>query len=364
MDNPRVSVIMPVLNGEKYLEKAIDSILYQTMDDFEFIIISEYGNSEACGNILMRYASTDNRVKVVRNETRKTLPESLNIGISLSKGKYIARMDADDVSLPERFAIQTAFLDENPQVSICTTTVTMINEKGDKLNRCDCFSSNSEQIYSDLLFYCYLHHPTVMMRRSEIIRYNLLYNNDFLAAEDYEFFNRAAKAVKIQCIPEVLLLYRLHAENVSRIRKELCIENFILIMRDNFLQLGMEFSNEELRILCPLTCKISLQNCFSYCRFINKVLNDIFEKNKELKLYDDLCLLNTVKRRAFWRRAPWRLMISATLRSIGSVSGFFSKRTSSAFYSAAFCVETYGVRAIIRIMKEYISGKNRLYQNN
>ena len=118
--NPKVTVLMPVYNGEKYLKEAITSILLQTFDDFEFLIIND-GSSDASVDIIQSFR--DPRIRLVHNDTNIGLIATLNKGLKLAHGKYVARMDQDDISLPRRLEKQTYFMDNNPDVGVCGTWI-------------------------------------------------------------------------------------------------------------------------------------------------------------------------------------------------------------------------------------------------
>ena len=131
MNPPLVSVIMSVYNGEKYLVQAIDSILNQTYQNFEFIIIDDCSTDNS-SHILQEYAQKDSRIKIIKKEKNigiKGFIKNLNLGISIAKGKYIARMDADDISLPERFQKQVDFLENNPEITLVGAQLNLINEQ-------------------------------------------------------------------------------------------------------------------------------------------------------------------------------------------------------------------------------------------
>ena len=133
MNLPLVSVIMSVYNGEKYLVQAIDSILNQTYQNFEFIIIDDCSTDNS-SHILQEYAKKDSRIKIIKKEKNigiKGFIENLNLGISIAEGKYIARMDADDISLPERFQKQVTFLENNPEIFMVGAQIDFINEKNE-----------------------------------------------------------------------------------------------------------------------------------------------------------------------------------------------------------------------------------------
>ena len=125
--NIKISVVMAVYNGEKYLRSAIDSILSQTYIDFEFIIIDDC-STDNTANILESY--TDSRIQIIRNEKNLRLPASLNKGLKIAKGKYIARMDADDIAMPDRFEKQVKYLEAHQEVAVIGGSFQVFNEFG------------------------------------------------------------------------------------------------------------------------------------------------------------------------------------------------------------------------------------------
>ena len=138
---PDISVIMSVYNGETYLEEAIESVRNQTFKNWELIIINDC-STDSTAEILAGFASKDERIKVHPNEVNLKLPKSLNKAISLSTGKYIARMDADDICLPDRFEKQYKFMEENPDISLSScrfmTVKNGVYMSGGAGGRCDC----------------------------------------------------------------------------------------------------------------------------------------------------------------------------------------------------------------------------------
>ena len=118
---PRVSVVIPLYNGGKYIEKALNSVINQSYSDWEVLVISEYGDDDGGDEIVKSLAKTDNRFRLIKNKTRLGLAESLNLGFREAKGEYIARLDADDTALPERFKKQVSYMDSHRDVGICGT---------------------------------------------------------------------------------------------------------------------------------------------------------------------------------------------------------------------------------------------------
>ncbi len=203
-DSPKVTVLMSVYNGEEYLKEAVESILKQTFRDFEFIIIDD-GSTDTSGAIVAHYQQMDDRIHVYSQEN-KGLIASLNRGCQLAKGKYIARMDADDVSLPERLARQVNYLETHPNIGVLGTWVKTIDEKGRALQEWRLPTSPKVMGWS-LLFGCCVAHPSVMMRR-DIIRQVGFYRPEALYVEDYDLWARANNITQIANIPEILFKYR------------------------------------------------------------------------------------------------------------------------------------------------------------
>ena len=207
---PQISVILPIYNGEMYLAEAIDSILSQTYHDFELIIINDC-SSDRTPEILSTY--TDDRIRIVNNPSNLKLSRSLNKGIELARGQLIARMDADDISLPERFEKQIAFLERNPEIGVVGSQLKKIDENG---NFSGYISREllPEILRWELFFGPPLGHPSVMMR-ADILKTVGGYSNDLLVAVDYELWTRLIKITRFANLPEPLVLYRKHPETMS-----------------------------------------------------------------------------------------------------------------------------------------------------
>lgn len=207
---PKISVIMPVYNGEKYLREAIDSILAQTYTDFEFIIIDD-GSADTSQQIVRSY--TDPRIRFYQNEHNMGVAATLNRGLDLAAGEYIARMDADDISLPTRFEFQVDFLDKHLHTAVVGCEVYFFDENG--FIRNGGYSSNFRQMKVDLFFFCGLAHPSVMMRKSMVRRVGG-YDLSFNGLEDYELWSRISDSYEITAIPHVLFKYRIHGSQVTK----------------------------------------------------------------------------------------------------------------------------------------------------
>lgn len=180
--DPLISVVMPVYNGGKYLQEAIESILNQTEGDFEFIIIDD-GSTDGSPSLIEKYREIDSRIKVITQENRGLI-SSLNTGIDQAKGKYIARMDADDISLPYRFEKQVELL--NNGGDICGCHFKIINEKGDVIDSKDVETENFPLVLMSNVPFA---HGSVLIRRDFLNRKKLRYGGTrYTKAEDYQFW--------------------------------------------------------------------------------------------------------------------------------------------------------------------------------
>jgi glycosyltransferase involved in cell wall biosynthesis len=211
---PKISVIMPVYNAEKYLKDAIESILNQTYQDFEFLIFDD-ASTDNSRSIILTYS--DPRIKLISSNINQGYLVYLNQGIDLAQGEYIARMDSDDISEPMRFAKQVKILAENIEIGICGTWYTSFNELGN-INTVTHPQKHTE-IATEMMFHCPIGHPTIMGRKTIFVENK--YDLHFYPAEDYEIWSRLVMQTKFYNIPESLLKYRWHNSNISITKAEI-----------------------------------------------------------------------------------------------------------------------------------------------
>lgn len=211
--NPKVSVVMCVLNGEKYLHQCIDSILNQTFSDFEFIIVND-GSSDSTAAILEAYAAQDERVKILENSKNMGIGYSRNKGNDAARGEYIAIMDADDWSSQERLTIQEQFLNDHSDIAVLGTA-RWTNWKNGSDYQVEYNPSLPGFLRWALLFGCEISNPTVMMRRRLFSEEGFRYEESRSPAEDYELWTRISLTYKLSNLKEPLLYYRWHESNTS-----------------------------------------------------------------------------------------------------------------------------------------------------
>lgn len=215
---PLVSVIIPAYNVERFVEEAVCSIMTQTYKNLE-ILVTDDCSTDGTYAILQKLASEDTRIRLFRNEQNLNIVRTLNNMIAAANGTYIVRMDADDVSLPDRIERQAAFMEANPDVSLCGTNAWHIDEAGRRRGR-----SSYPLVYDDIQFclkyYCAFYHPSVMLR-SGVFKANP-YDGEFLCAEDYELWCRLVftKGIKAANLAKRLVKYRMNPNGISRMNTE------------------------------------------------------------------------------------------------------------------------------------------------
>ncbi len=211
MKGPKISVILSVYNGMPFLKYAVESILKQTYSNFEFIIVNDASND---GTLKYLKSLKDKRIKIITNQKNLGLAASLNKALSIAKGEYIARMDADDISLPNRFKTQVEYLRANPEVSLCGCWVDLIDKNGKVIGE-KRYPANDLELKNALKWYQPIVHPTFMATKKFYKSLNG-YDTQFDYAEDYELLSRAIKNNKFANIPSKLFLWRLANDRRSR----------------------------------------------------------------------------------------------------------------------------------------------------
>ena len=214
---PAVSVLMPVYNAQRYLTAAMASVLDQTFRDFELIVVDD-GSTDSSPAILGRYAAADARVRLVSRPNTGYVP-ALNEALALARAPLVARMDADDVSLPTRFEKQVAYLAANPDCVLLGTHVVQMDADGDVIGPMSDVAFGHDMIDADLLGRGWpIVHPTVMMR-PEAVRQVGGYDPSLCPNEDHDLFLRLAEVGRVENLPEVLLHYRRHAASESTLKR-------------------------------------------------------------------------------------------------------------------------------------------------
>ncbi len=239
---PKVTVLMPVYNGEKYLREAIDSILSQIFTDFEFLIIND-GSTDGSVGIIKSY--DDPRIRLINNDKNIGVVKTLNKGIELAGGQYLARMDCDDVSLPKRLEKQVSFLDANPDIDLCGTWVNYFGGKNITLWKT---VEEDEVIRSYLIFNPSVAHPTVIFRLKILRKDIITYGEQFVHAEDYGLWVSMFHKAKFANLQEILYHHRKHPNSVSNLHWQQQEKTANHIRSELLKKLKVSFSKKELQI--------------------------------------------------------------------------------------------------------------------
>lgn len=207
-DRPTVTVLMAVRNGAAFLHEAIESILGQTLSDFEFVIVNDASTDDTRA-IIQSYS--DRRIHLIENATPMGLAASLNRGLDIARGTYIARMDCDDVSFAHRLERQVQFLETHHDVCVCGSWAELIDEdnRPQGLRR----KPSGDEIRAGYWLTSPIIHPSAIIRRAQLG--NMRYDVSSSCTEDYDLWFRIARRCKVDNIPEPLLHYRVHAKSVS-----------------------------------------------------------------------------------------------------------------------------------------------------
>jgi glycosyltransferase involved in cell wall biosynthesis len=267
LSNPKITVLMPVYNCELYIQEAVDSILNQTFTDFEFLIIDD-ASSDSTVSLIKKY--NDPRIQLIEKPINTGYTNSLNLGLQLAKGKYIARMDGDDISLLERFAKQVAFLEANPAVILCGTWYSIIGS--DRIVK---VPESHDAIKVALLKGNCLAHPSVMIRKRSLEVFSTVYDVSKEPAEDYDLWVRLVMEGKLYNLQEVLLDYRTHSNQVTKKHSDKQKDSVMKTKRNlfNFLELDL-LPDEELVLNKVLNngAAINFNDIYIFKKLQNKLL--------------------------------------------------------------------------------------------
>lgn len=281
-----VSVVMSTYNDEKYIKEAINSILYQTYDNFEFIIIDD-ASTDKTSDILN--SMTDSRIKVIRNVKNQGLTKNLNIALRNANGKYIARMDADDISLPTRFEKQLKVLRNSDYILVGSPIQTFGGGQGYYFP-----ATEDREIRTRLLMNTVLPHPTIMFDRDVMDKTGLFYNDHYPNAQDYDFLFRIAQHYKMTCMDEVLLFYRVHDNQISNSKKSNKQQECAQMIRKSILDyFDIVLDEEEMSAWNDLSNEVGAasKNCsIERVRLLDRTITKIYAKLAENTVYDSVYL--------------------------------------------------------------------------
>jgi len=268
--NPKVTVVIPAYNSSKYIEETINSILNQSFNDFELLIINDCSNDDTL-EIINSYK--DNRIRVFSNEKNMGITPTRNRGLELAKGKYVTFMDHDDIAPLYKFEKQVAFLDKNPDIGIYGGSWKFFGDKSLLIK----VPNYHEDIRVFSIFHCPFGSSTVMARKSMLNKYNLKYDANYPCSEDYDLWVHCLKHFKGANSDEIFLYYRIHENQASNKRSEI-LRNSDKKIKENILkELIPDITEDELE-----------QHIFITINDIKKAINwinRIYDANDEKKIY-------------------------------------------------------------------------------
>ncbi len=278
MKTPRVTVLMPVYNTAAYLPEAIESILNQTFTDFEFLIIDD-ASTDGSAAIIESYQ--DPRIKFIRKPVNTGYTRSLNMGLEMASGEYIARMDSDDFSLPDRFAKQVTFMDTHPEVGVCGTLVEFIGAK-EGIEKKETENNRIKNVLFRTNQFC---HPSIFLRTSVLRDNNLYFDPNLEPAEDYAFWVKISRFSDLRNIPERLVKYRVHPHQVSSrwSKEQSAVFNYVRL--EQVRELGIEYSDEEAELHLALLKGNLAVTAYNLVKAYNWITR-LCQHNEQKKLFE------------------------------------------------------------------------------
>ena len=241
-NEPHVSIIIPMYNRERYIREAINSVLSQTFQDFEIVVIDD-GSDDSSVNIVE--SITDNRIHIYKNESNMGIPRARNIGLLHARGEYIAILDSDDVMRPARLEKQIAYLNNNREYVGVGSWSNSIDEQGSIKKYLRTRPVSHESIKASLLFHCSIHNRS-FTARSEVLK-KLQYDEAYDVAEDYELLIRILDYGKLYNLPSVLVSAREHDEKITRHKSDQNNEKKMYLSSIFLDKLGLTYTDDDLR---------------------------------------------------------------------------------------------------------------------
>lgn len=291
MNQPLVSVLMPCYNAEDHLEDAMNSILGQTYRNLEIIAINDCSKDKT-SEILHKMAKNDSRIKVIDNLENFRLIKTLNNGVTLCNGEYIARMDSDDIALPERIEKEVAFLEQNKDHDIVSSLFLAFHTDNPSKKDLHHNPLRHEELKAYMLFKSGICHPAVMIRKRVFAELGLKFEMDYLHVEDYALWSKAIYKTKIANIGEPLLLYRVHPNQVSTLNEQLQISNKKNVFKIHCEQLGLPIDDDFLNIYASVAEAVPSQKSIYFLQKCENFMTRLIEINADKSFCDDQYLKN------------------------------------------------------------------------
>ena len=284
-----ITLLLPVYNGERYLCETLQSLLSQTYTAFELLIIDD-GSTDNSASIIQSF--DDPRIRLLKNPERLKLSGALNRGMKEAKGKYIARMDADDIALPQRLQLQFEYMEAHPAIGVCGTAIEIF---GQGSPRKDIYPATSDAIRAYALFDCPFCHPSVMMRKDMFLQHDLWYDGAYYPTEDYELWARATELFPTVNLDGILLRYRVHDNSMTGSDWDAMDKQAARVALPLLHKLGIQPSEEELRLhrnigrgrSCQLRDMAEVEQAEQW-------LQRLIQVNKNTKCYEPVIFARTI----------------------------------------------------------------------
>lgn len=278
-----ITVLMSVHNEEKNIDEAIQSILAQTYDNFEFIIIDDNSTDRTVERIL-NY--DDKRIIFLQNSVNKGLTKNLNYGIKLAKGKYILRMDGDDISLQNRFEKQIEFMEEHPEIALSGCWIKEFGKSNNVLKTV----TDIDLIKLGLIFNNVMVHSTFIIRKEFLDRYRIKYDEKLRYAQDYMFVYQISQKGLITNLPIVLLKYRIHSNQISTKKSELQLECADMTRKVVLRDLGIKLNIASFQLWSDFCNRIRRKLSFRDVITLLNIVKLIISQNQKRAVYHEFKL--------------------------------------------------------------------------
>ncbi|HCQ20491.1 MAG: glycosyltransferase family 2 protein [Aphanizomenon sp.] len=285
---PKITVVMPVYNGEKYLDTAIKSILNQKFTNFEFVIVDDASTDNSV-EIINSYQ--DQRIKLIKNNVNLGIPTTRNKCLQESSGEYVAVLDCDDYAYPSRLAEQLEFMENNPDFGMVGSWVELIDENDDLTGEVWNEDEPSQKIPCRLLFHNYFAHSAVLLRRSALDTVKIngeIYRKDYPNAQDYDLWVRISKKFKVWNIPKVLIKYRVHSHCISLKSANLVEQLTCKIVTEQMNNLGIQPTDKQLALHRQIGSynPQEIDTSIEYIKEVANWLTILRNANKNTGVYD------------------------------------------------------------------------------
>ena len=274
---PRIGVLMTVYNAGPYLKDAIESILNQSFTKFDFYIVND-GSTDGSAEVISSYK--DARIHFLKNDGNKGFVYSLNRGLDLMQNEFIARMDADDIALPERLEKQLEFMDANPNITACGTQVHYFGDS----NARPSFPLASKKVKAQLVLANAIVHPTALFRSKPINEHGIRFKEmeESKSLEDYDFWLNVSKIGKLANLPNVLLKYRWHGENMTAESGDSRGDRYMFLYKDILEELGINPSEQNRKLHLELAQRT---NKIENLKLVKAHISLIMSQNSSLNIY-------------------------------------------------------------------------------